>query len=283
MKKTILALALLTIGFIGNAQSETDEIINKALLVRTTRDAVASFQTTDNTWLYTQWLDKSNTRKAYMGFNPSLTNFRLNLENGADRFTVNGGNVGIGNYNPVSPLHVSSNLDAIMTLQTTDNKWLYTQWMNKEGVRKAYIGFSPSLTNFRVNLENGADRFTINGGKVGIGTYNPDEELTVKGTIHCEEVLVDLKVPADYVFEKYYEGASTLKSTYTMPTLEEVEEFTKKNHHLPAMPSAAQIQEEGLQLKEMTNLLLQKIEELTLYTIEQEKRIKSLETQLDKQ
>ena len=82
-------------------------------------------------------------------------------------------------------------------------------------------------------------------GFLGIGTKNPDEKLTVKGTIHCEEVLVDLKVPADYDFEKYYEGASTLKSTYTMPTLEEVEAFTKKNHHLPAMPSAAQIQEEG--------------------------------------
>ena len=65
-----------------------------------------------------------------------------------------------------------------------------------------------------------------------------------------------------------------------MPTLEEVEAYTKENNHLPSIPSAKTIQEEGLHLKEMTNLLLQKIEELTLYTIEQEKRIKALEAQV---
>ncbi len=117
-------------------------------------------------------------------------------------------------------------------------------------------------------------------GNVGIGTQHPDAELTVRGIVHCEEVLVDLDVPADYVFQKYYTGASELKENYTMPTLEEVAAYTEENHHLPNIPSAQEIQEEGLQLKEMTNLLLQKIEELTLYTIEQEKRIKNLEAQL---
>lgn len=120
----------------------------------------------------------------------------------------------------------------------------------------------------------------IADGKVGIGSRNPDSKLTVKGKIHCEEVKVDLQVPADYVFEKYYTGNSTLKSDYKMPTLEEVEAFTKKNNHLPEMPSAKEIKENGLHLKKMTNLLLQKIEELTLYTIEQEKRIKALEKKL---
>jgi len=124
------------------------------------------------------------------------------------------------------------------------------------------------------------DANAIIDGKVGIGTRNPDSKLTVKGQIHCQEVLVDLAVPADYVFQKYYTGASSLKEDYIMPTLEEVETFTKENHHLPNVPSAKTIQEGGLQLKEMTNVLLQKIEELTLYTIEQEKRIKALEAQL---
>ena len=121
---------------------------------------------------------------------------------------------------------------------------------------------------------------TVLDGKVGIGTRNPDEKLTVKGKIHAEEVRVDLAVPADYVFQKYYTGASALKADYVMPSLEEVASFTKKNHHLPAMPSATQIQKEGLHLKQMTNLLLQKVEELTLYTIEQEERIKALESQV---
>jgi len=123
---------------------------------------------------------------------------------------------------------------------------------------------------------------TIISGNVGIGTKNPSEKLTVKGKILCGEVEVVMAstIPADYVFQKYYTGASVLKADYVMPSLEEVEAFTKANHHLPEVPSAATIKEDGLQLKEMTTLLLQKVEELTLYTIEQEKRIKSLETKL---
>tara|TARA_R110000751_G_scaffold233903_2_gene334907 strand:+ start:100119 stop:101123 length:1005 start_codon:yes stop_codon:yes gene_type:complete len=118
-------------------------------------------------------------------------------------------------------------------------------------------------------------------GKVGIGTSNPDEKLTVKGKIHAEEVKVDLNVPPDYVFEKFYTGESTLKSDYQMPTLQEIEDFTKLNFHLPNVPSAEEIQKDGLKLSKMTAILLQKIEELTLYTIEQEKRIKILETKLE--
>jgi hypothetical protein len=109
-------------------------------------------------------------------------------------------------------------------------------------------------------------------GNVGIGTTNPDQKLTVKGKIHTEEVIVDLNVPADYVFQKYYTGKSELKADYELPTLAEVENFTKKNNHLPSVPSAREIKEKGLQLGEMSNVLLQKIEELTIYVIEQDKK-----------
>jgi|GEM_PF-1383098 len=128
-----------------------------------------------------------------------------------------------------------------------------------------------------------SNTLTLNRANFGIGTINATEKLTVNGKILCEEVEVILDVPADYVFQKYYMGESNLKADYTMPTLEEVEAFTKANHHLPEVPSAAELKEDGLQLKEMTNLLLQKVEELTLYTIEQEKRIKSLEAKLVEQ
>lgn len=114
-------------------------------------------------------------------------------------------------------------------------------------------------------------------GNVGIGTANPDEKLTVKGKIHAEEIKVDLAVPADYVFQKYFTGSSTLKPDYQMPSLNEIESFVKENHHLPNIPSASEIQQNGLQLGEMNNLLLQKVEELTLYIIEQNKRIEALE------
>ncbi len=118
-------------------------------------------------------------------------------------------------------------------------------------------------------------------GKLGIGTSTPDSPLTINGQIHSKEVLVDLDIAPDYVFQKYYTGVSDLKADYSMPSLEEVENFTKANHHLPNVPSAKTLQEDGMHLKEMTTILLQKIEELTLYTIEQEKRIKALEDQLE--
>nr|WP_321236842.1 hypothetical protein [uncultured Psychroserpens sp.] len=121
-------------------------------------------------------------------------------------------------------------------------------------------------------------------GRVGIGTTSPDANslLTVNGKILCEEVEVIQDVLPDYVFQKYYTGSSSLKEDYTMLTLEDIEAFTKTNHHLPEVPSAAEVKENGMQLKDMTTILLQKVEELTLYTIEQEKRINALEAKLNK-
>lgn len=69
---------------------------------------------------------------------------------------------------------------------------------------------------------------------------------------------MDPDVPADYVFEKYYSGKSVLKPEYKMPTIEEVENYTKENNHLPDIPSAQEIQKEGLNVGEMSNLYCRK-------------------------
>ncbi len=124
---------------------------------------------------------------------------------------------------------------------------------------------------------------TERNGKIGIGTERPDELLTVKGKIHTQEVLVDLNgaVAPDYVFEKYFEGSSTLKPEYTMPSLQEVAVFIKEHYHLPDVPSASAIEKGGLPLKEMNLLLLQKIEELTIYTLQQQEQIDALEEKLN--
>ena len=115
-------------------------------------------------------------------------------------------------------------------------------------------------------------------GKIGIGTKTPDELLTVKGKIHTQEVLVDLNgaVAPDYVFEAYLDGTSTLKPEYTLPTLNDIAQYIEENHHLPGVPSAEQMNAEGISLKKMNLLLLEKIEELTIYTIEQQKEIETL-------
>jgi hypothetical protein len=108
---------------------------------------------------------------------------------------------------------------------------------------------------------------------VGIGTTNPDEKLTVNGKIHAKEVKIDLNFPApDYVFA----------NTYKLKSLQEVEEFIKQNSHLPEIPSAKEIEKNGLMLAEMNMSLLKKIEELTLYSIEQNKKILLIEKQNEK-
>ncbi len=183
------------------------------------------------------------------------------------------GNVGIGTISPTLKLHIKDpEGGAALGIERGGKIWRFDIQHTGDNL------FLRNSTGETGNV------FTFTKyGKLGIGTNSPDEMLTVKGKIHAEEVRVDLSVPADYVFEKYYTGKSKLKADYTMPTLEEVEAFTKANNHLPSVPSAKQIQEEGLHLKEMTNLLLQKVEELTLYTIEQEKQLKKQATLLEAQ
>ena len=106
---------------------------------------------------------------------------------------------------------------------------------------------------------------------VGIGTLSPDEKLTVKGKIHTQEVRVDMAGPLvpDYVFE----------NDYKLKTLQEVESYIKENKHLPEIPSAKEIEKNGLMLAEMNMVLLKKMEEMTLYMIEQNKKIEDLQKQ----
>jgi len=116
-------------------------------------------------------------------------------------------------------------------------------------------------------------------GKIGIGTSTPDETLTVKGKIHTQEVIVDLQgaVAPDYVFEKYFNNFSESFPEYEMMNLKDLAFYIEKNHHLPEVPSAAVMETVGINLKEMNLLLLKKIEELTLYTLQQQKQLEMLE------
>jgi len=94
-------------------------------------------------------------------------------------------------------------------------------------------------------------------------------KLAVKGKIRAEEIKVETGW-ADYVFR---EG-------YRLPTLIEVEKHIKEKGHLINIPSAKEVEQNGIELGEMNKLLLEKIEELTLYTIQQEKRLLDQEEQL---
>lgn len=206
-----------------------------------------------------------------------------NTGSGRYDFLVDG-RIGIGTSNPGSRLEVmATDADRYIRFKAPNGEERFQFYVGSTGNASSLTMYDQDGTSGRIRL-SAADGGTsyINGGKVGIGTENPTEKLTVNGKILAEEVRIEADVAPDYVFQKYYTGTSTLKKEYVMPTLEEVEAFTKKYHHLPEVPSAKEIQKEGLHLKQITTLLLQKVEELTLYTIEQEKRIKQLEQQLAK-
>ncbi len=124
--------------------------------------------------------------------------------------------------------------------------------------------------NGKVGIGNGFGNFPSTAGTVNLSAYN----LFVNGGILTEEVRVMLKAQwADYVFE---EG-------YNLPNLEEVEMFIKENKHLPNVPSAKEVAENGIELGEIAKIQQEKIEELTLYIIEQNKLNKEQTEQLKKQ
>lgn len=90
-------------------------------------------------------------------------------------------------------------------------------------------------------------------------------KLAVNGNIRAKEIKVETDW-ADFVFEK----------EYNLATLKEVESHIIKNGHLKDIPSASEVKKNGIYLGEMNSKLLQKIEELTLYTIQQQKEIERL-------
>jgi hypothetical protein len=92
----------------------------------------------------------------------------------------------------------------------------------------------------------------------------------VNGSVRANEIVVNT-TGADFVFE----------DDYKLRPLNEVETFIKENNHLPEIPSAAEMTEEGMKVGELSKTLLQKVEELTLYMIELKKENEELKSRLE--
>ncbi len=215
---------------------------------------------------YTSW---SNNIGGDLIFGTSPTT----STNVIERLRINkDGNIGIGTNNPSERLTVNGNIK--MLGSNKNMEWSTSNW--GEGFGHKIYSKDPggkTLLNIaaRHNTKSWTDLMTFTSdGKIGIGTTNPDMKLTVKGNIHAEEVKIDLNVPVpDYVF----------KSDYNLRSIEEVESFIKEHSHLPEIPSAREFSENGVMLAEMNMNLLKKIEELTLYTIQQHREIEELKLQ----
>jgi hypothetical protein len=140
--------------------------------------------------------------------------------------------------------------------------------------------------NFIGTLDNSSLRFRTNNvqrmyidsatGFVGVNTStapNAEAKLAVNGAIYAAKLKITQSGWADYVFNK----------NYKLPSLRQVESYIKLYNHLPGVPSAETIQKEGTDVATTQAMLLKKIEELTLYIIEQNRRIEELENKIKKQ
>lgn len=211
------------------------------------------------------------------------------------------GNLGIGIIQPESKLHISG--DELITMGNyeptngikgisftgyRDNVSNYfgasieatPEWSCCGGYPQAgYAGVKNIGLNFMMHYDQNFSNSKFaamsikSNGDVGIGTTTPREKLSVNGNIRSREIKVDAENWPDFVFTQDYKKIS----------LSDLEAYIQLNKHLPGMPSAAEVEKNGIALGEMNKVLLQRLEELTLHLIEKDKQINAMQEAQSKQ
>ncbi|ELR68655.1 hypothetical protein C900_00166 [Fulvivirga imtechensis AK7] len=206
----------------------------------------------------TSYYGFADTDDPYVGgmeYNHSSNQLILRANNHLSDVIIDAeGDMGIGTTNPKRKLHASSESMVQLRLERPNTATGVTDIGSANGDLYFYPG--------GYDLKNG-DVFIHTSGKVGIGTTDPGSfKLAVEGKIGAREVQVTATNPwPDYVFEE----------NYPLTPLSDLEVYLKENKHLPGIPDAKTVEEEGVKLGEMNTKLLEKVEELTLYLLEQNK------------
>ncbi|HEY8957995.1 hypothetical protein [Chitinophaga sp.] len=202
----------------------------------------------------------------------------------------NTGRVGINITSPSAPLHVIATAQDTVAgyklaaiLGNAYNEWTAFGAANGGKIRGSNEGYLVLETNsagsdkkIYLNAQSpGNIIMATGGGNVGIGTADPkSNKLAVEGTIAARRVKVTQANPwPDYVFG----------DNYVLKSLSETEKFIQEHKHLPEIPSAKEVAENGQDLGEMNRKLLEKMEEMTLHMIRMQKQIDQLESQIKKQ
>ena len=197
-------------------------------------------------------------------------------QSGTDIF-FEGGNVGIGTDEPDASLHISGGIEVLRLESASDPLFsfyegsTYKAWMQAFDDDFYITNRMPGRLRLRTS---NVDRLVIEGnGNVVIGATSgaTGYRLSVNGKVACEELLIDdQNYWPDYVFEK----------KYNLLSIDELEQSIRKNNHLPGIPSAGEVKDNGgFQVGEMQKKMLEKIEELSLYIIQLNNRVKKLEAE----
>lgn len=161
--------------------------------------------------------------------------------------------------------------------------------------RASAIGY-----NAKVSVDDGLVLGDTSLVKVGIGLSNPKYRLDVKGVFNMRTAynspsfkindrnFLELDEKGQFVlnsFKMKYENEKqwsdrVFEENYYLMPLKEVEKFITKNNHLPNVPSATEVVKNGVAMDEMVSKLLEKVEELTLYTIQQQREIDALKKEI---
>jgi len=214
-----------------------------------------------------------------------LSTGQLWERNSSATYLNNVKDVGIGTSSPMGKLHIHDAThnttlyitpgstfsgDSATIMFSEDHNATYGMYWMYDGAGNEMELWGKNSTTFY------GPHLTVkrNSGDVAIGNnFANAYRLSVDGKIMCEEVRVSLEEDwPDYVFNK----------NYNLPTTRKLEKFIDANGHLPNIPSADEINDSGIEVGEMQRLMMEKIEELTLYIIEQQKHIEKLEGKISK-
>ncbi len=193
----------------------------------------------------------------------SIDNTSAAYPGACDPFGMGGGTpvtrIGIGTGNPQAPLHVVGGMrvDSICDQNGQHCKTISTGW--------------GAASNVLTTPDGQTNVISVNSNSnVGVGTTSPQSKLAVNGTITAKEVKVTQSGWSDYVFAE----------DYRLLSLNELETYVGTEKHLPGIPSAKEVEKNGLEIADTLSKQMQKIEELTLYMIQLKKENEQLKERI---